>query len=310
MYSITAHGQTSVLRKANFMKWINVICALILFALPVQAATVRYQHTDMLGSVVSESDESGNIISRSQYEPFGKRMGGDKEGIGYTGHLQDKDLGLTYMQARYYDPLIGRFYSNDPVDALGHIGRGNPVHGFNRYAYANNNPYMYTDPDGEFLQSIYGAIAGAVGGYVSSGEGFVNTAVGIVSGAIAGAVTGAVLPQASHAAGMAAAGVVASASGQALGSATTAAIETGEMPSLSDVKIDPVTTVAGGLGAGGGGLVAKGIANSTMKPIIGTTPISQAGAPTTAGIVTGAVVEGAITGSAEKVAPKIKEFIE
>lgn len=143
MYSIIAQGQTSVLRKANFMKWINVICALILFALPVQAATVRYQHTDMLGSVVSESDESGNIISRSQYEPFGKRMGGDKEGIGYTGHLQDKDLGLTYMQARYYDPLIGRFYTNDPMGFK-------DIHNFNRYAYGNNNPYRYTDPDGKF----------------------------------------------------------------------------------------------------------------------------------------------------------------
>ena len=103
--------------------------------------------------------------------------------------------------------------------------------------------------------------------------------------------------------------MVASASGQALGSATTAAIETGEMPSLSDVKVDPVTTVAGGLGAGGG-LVAKGIANSTMKPIIGTAPISQAGAPTTAGIVTGAVVEGTIIGAAEKVAPEMKEIID
>jgi len=46
------------------------------------------------------------------------------------------------MQARYYDPVIGRFYSNDPVDA-------HSVHSFNRYAYANNNPYAYTDPDGK-----------------------------------------------------------------------------------------------------------------------------------------------------------------
>ncbi len=52
------------------------------------------------------------------------------------------------MQARYYDPVIGRFYSNDPVDAMGHIARGNPVHGFNRFAYANNNPYKYIDPTG------------------------------------------------------------------------------------------------------------------------------------------------------------------
>ena len=90
------------------------------------------------------------------------------------------------MQARYYDPVIGRFYSNDPV---GYTSE-NPVMSFNRYMYVNNNPYKYTDPDSELLQSIYGAIAGGVGGYVSSGEGFVNTAVGVVSGAIAGAVTG------------------------------------------------------------------------------------------------------------------------
>ena len=45
------------------------------------------------------------------------------------------------MQARYYDPVIGRFYSNDPVGFTN-------VHTFNRYA--NNNPYKYTDPDGKF----------------------------------------------------------------------------------------------------------------------------------------------------------------
>ncbi|WP_326490858.1 RHS repeat-associated core domain-containing protein [Shewanella chilikensis] len=61
----------------------------------------------------------------------------------------------------YYDPLIGRFYSNDPVDTLGHMDLGNPVQGFNRYAYANNNPYKYTDPDGKFLQFIPAIIAAA-----------------------------------------------------------------------------------------------------------------------------------------------------
>ncbi|UWG65406.1 hypothetical protein K5M76_03925 [Shewanella xiamenensis] len=190
------------------MKWINVICALILFALPVQAATVRYQHTDMLGSVVSESDESGNIISRSQYEPFGKRMGGDKEGIGYTGHLQDKDLGLTYMQARYYDPLIGRFYSNDP------IGFTN-VHTFNRYAYANNNPYKYKDPDGRAADvvvdaafTIYdaGQTLGAAAAYVEgvvtgnealtavAGEGLASSATNLAVSAVSMAVPGASAP--------------------------------------------------------------------------------------------------------------------
>jgi uncharacterized protein RhaS with RHS repeats len=52
------------------------------------------------------------------------------------------------MQARYYDPVIGRFYSNDPVGAQAHLAKRN-IHGFNRYAYANNNPYKYVDPDGK-----------------------------------------------------------------------------------------------------------------------------------------------------------------
>ena len=51
------------------------------------------------------------------------------------------------MQARYYDPVIGRFYSNDPV---GYIAE-NSVMSFNRYMYVNNNPYKYTDPDGKLL---------------------------------------------------------------------------------------------------------------------------------------------------------------
>ena len=70
------------------------------------------------------------------------------------------------MQARYYDPVIGRFYSNDPADVMEHIARGYLIHGFNRYTYANNNPYKYVDPDGEF--GLLGAAIGAVVGGVSS----------------------------------------------------------------------------------------------------------------------------------------------
>lgn len=48
------------------------------------------------------------------------------------------------MQQRYYDPVIGRFYSNDPV----WFSADSPMM-FNRYTYANNNPYKFTDPDGK-----------------------------------------------------------------------------------------------------------------------------------------------------------------
>jgi len=62
------------------------------------------------------------------------------------------------MQARYYDPVIGRFYSNDPVGYTA----SNPVMSFNRYLYVNNNPYKYTDPNGEFLHSLVGGLVGGV----------------------------------------------------------------------------------------------------------------------------------------------------
>ncbi|MEQ3652327.1 MAG: RHS repeat-associated core domain-containing protein, partial [Glaciecola sp.] len=52
------------------------------------------------------------------------------------------------MQARYYDPVIGRFYSNDPIGAVSHLSATQGVQGFNRYSYVNNNPYKYTDPTG------------------------------------------------------------------------------------------------------------------------------------------------------------------
>lgn len=67
------------------------------------------------------------------------------------------------MQQRYYDPVVGRFYSNDPVDMLGHMQKGNPTMGFNRYAYANNNPYKYTDPDGRYIESVWDATSLSIG---------------------------------------------------------------------------------------------------------------------------------------------------
>ena len=87
---------------------------------------------------------SGDSIMN--YKPFGDSIEPAKDDVGFTGHKFDTDLDLSYMQARYFDPVIGRFYSNDPIESLGH---DNIAHGFNRYAYANNNPYKYNDPTGE-----------------------------------------------------------------------------------------------------------------------------------------------------------------
>ncbi|PPU92249.1 RHS repeat-associated core domain-containing protein, partial [Xanthomonas hyacinthi] len=66
------------------------------------------------------------------------------DGPGYTGHVMDAATGLTYMQQRYYDPMCGCFLSVDPVTAYSN----GDWRFFNRYAYAFNNPYKFTDPDG------------------------------------------------------------------------------------------------------------------------------------------------------------------
>ncbi|WP_369742327.1 RHS repeat-associated core domain-containing protein [Pseudidiomarina sp. PP-1MA] len=98
---------------------------------------------------MARTNSAGRVESRRHYQPFGDTYEAPSDDIGYTGHKYDNDSGLSYMQARYYDPVIGRFYSNDPVDFLGHVQHGNPTMGFNRYAYAYNNPYKYKDPTGK-----------------------------------------------------------------------------------------------------------------------------------------------------------------
>ncbi|MQP76643.1 hypothetical protein CQ393_12155 [Stenotrophomonas sp. MYb238] len=103
-----------------------------------------YRHTDALGSPIAATDELGNTLQTTEHEPYGKMLNRTNDNRpGYTGHMMDKATGLVYMQQRYYDPLIPRFLSVDPITAY-----SNPVGAFNRYWYANNNPYRFTDPDG------------------------------------------------------------------------------------------------------------------------------------------------------------------
>ena len=107
-------------------------------------ATTRYQHTDALGSPVAETDEVGALIGRERMTAYGEPADGTwKDGPGFTGHDMDPASRLVYMQQRYYDPVVGRFLSVDPM-ALD----TNSAWNFNRYNYAANSPYRFKDPDG------------------------------------------------------------------------------------------------------------------------------------------------------------------
>jgi RHS repeat-associated protein len=136
-------------RYATKKLWAALLALTALNA-PVQAETVTYLHTDLLGSVVLETDQNRNVVQRYEYEPYGLPRQAIADAPGYTGHVHDAGSGLVYMQQRYYDPEVGRFLSVDPVGVDTGTGTN-----FNRYWYANNNPYRFTDPDGRWAEDLF-----------------------------------------------------------------------------------------------------------------------------------------------------------
>lgn len=108
------------------------------------AETVTYYYTNEQGTPIAATDASGNIVTSADHRPYGTQaLGAPTQGPGFTGHVHDIDAGLLYMQARYYDPDVGRFLSVDPQ-----VPRPGAINAYNRYSYANNNPVRFTDPSG------------------------------------------------------------------------------------------------------------------------------------------------------------------
>lgn len=103
----------------------------------------RWFLKDHLGSIRGTLDETGNLISWVDYDPFGNLQGTAPAGLEptrFAGRYFYDALGLYENRFRFYDPWLGRFIQTDPI----HInGRD-----FNLYAYAGNNPLSFTDPLG------------------------------------------------------------------------------------------------------------------------------------------------------------------
>ena len=151
---------------------------------------VTYMHQNHLGSPLATTDADGQQLWRESYTPFGEKWqsdGDNDDNVSFTGHIHDTKSNLTYMQARFYDPTIGRFLANDPV---GFLDRGILPQQFNRYAYTWNDPINATDPDGEFLDTIVDIafVAADVVNIVQNGFTAENTA------SLAGNLAGVVIP--------------------------------------------------------------------------------------------------------------------
>jgi RHS repeat-associated protein len=123
--------------------------------------STMYFLRDAMGSTIALTDASGNLSTQYTYEPFGKASASgpaSSNEFQWLGRENDP-TGLTYLRARYYNPTLQRFMSQDPLRS----GGGD----VNLFAYAHNNPTTFSDPSG-----MYGIVGGIGGlGSVSGGIG-------------------------------------------------------------------------------------------------------------------------------------------
>ena len=109
----------------------------------VRAGQTYFYHADGLGSIVALTDQSRNIVQKYGYETFGLPTPTDpafRQPYAFTAREWDRETGLYFYRARYYDPMEGRFISKDPIGFEG----GD----FVLYGYVSNNSINLNDPYG------------------------------------------------------------------------------------------------------------------------------------------------------------------
>ena len=115
-----------------------------------QSGTARWYVYDGLGSVMGEVSPDGTLTRTQSFDVYGavRTSSGTAttkhKFVGSLGHPSDDETGLVYMRARYYDPVVGRFASEDP-------GRN----GANWFAYCSDNPVNAVDEDGRATNYVW-----------------------------------------------------------------------------------------------------------------------------------------------------------
>jgi RHS repeat-associated protein len=108
-----------------------------------RGTSTDYDEADGLESITSLTASNGSIAQSYTYDSFGNTTnsnGSLTNFFRYTGREFDTETNLYYYRARYYDPQVGRFLTEDPL--------GPSEEGPNLYAYVSNNPIMNVDPWG------------------------------------------------------------------------------------------------------------------------------------------------------------------
>ena len=126
--------------------------------------------TNYRGDVVQLVDAAGETVASYEYDPWGNLLSKEPtdpriqgQPIRYAGYVYDAETKLYYLQARYYDPATARFISRDPDTG----DEDDPIT-MNGYTYADGNPVMMVDADGNMAHLVvYYAIVGGRTLYVS-----------------------------------------------------------------------------------------------------------------------------------------------
>ena len=111
------------------------------------AAVTTWLTRDHSQSIRLRTDAAGALLEAAIYAPYGAQSPGLTIAKGYIGERHDPETGLLYLNARYHDPVLGRFLSPDDWDPT------IPGVGTNRYAYAANDPINLSDPSGHLHPS-------------------------------------------------------------------------------------------------------------------------------------------------------------
>jgi RHS repeat-associated protein len=125
-------------------------------------STRRFLHADERGSIVAQSDSSGNVTAVNRYDEYGMPQTGNVGRFGYTGQTWLPEIGMWYYKARMYNPSDNggtRFMQPDP------IGYGD---GMNGYAVMAGDPVNRIDPTGlctriNYVMHVYDGLGNDLG---------------------------------------------------------------------------------------------------------------------------------------------------
>lgn len=232
---------------------------------------------DYLGSITHLMNGNGTVAYEYSYDAWGRLRNPSTQQVylpgsepalfldrGYTGHEHLTQFGLVNMNARLYDPAVGRFLSPDP-----YIQSPDFSQNYNRYSYAYNNPLVYTDPNGElaWFYWVGAAIVGGVSNLIANWNNIDGFWQGVASFGIgAGAAVGIV---ASGGTGAGALVGVGAAGGAAVGATNSVVAQTGHnfsgMNNVNWGQVGINSAVGGVAGAAGAG---AGIAASNMSFLV------------------------------------------